>query len=415
MEIVTKINVVKSSVFCILCHDYLNVRIKTTGRFTMRISDSILLESKSARDRGLSEIELRESQQNLLGRVKPVFFAVWRGTGYLSLKQVAEFYEVSSETVKKNFQRTRSEFIADGVKVPRGQSLKEVRDIMSLTSSSPSATIFPPRAVMRMGFILQDSEVAAQVRTAALNLIQGVSELFEDGILEALLANQPILAPIVNGGQLSISSPLSQHYSAIERGLRRSYPDGGIKGMHKNDIRDRLAALSTYTQNWKLESQKELAYRLKNSRRAKYPDLTSNVIEISVDGQSKSAVLLFHISDLVVDQTDVEAAVGRQYVKRAKDHFSVDYAFLFLIAPFGATPAAQDAILKDLPTDMRGFFGVMTVKELAQILRDQAWSERKHGILKGEINTNFKDILEYEIPVSPLLIMMQYQMPLFAS
>ena len=178
--------------------------------------------------------------------------------------------------------------------------------------------------------------------------------------------------------------------------------------MSKQDIREKLAALSTYTDYWKFGSQKEMRYALGSSVCAKYPDLTTQPFNLTVDGQQKTALLMFQLSDLLVDERDVELAVGRQYLKRAVEHCSVDYAFLFLVAPFGATPRAEDAVRQDLPNEMKGFIGVMTVKEVAEILLKQAKAERKANLIKGEVRKAFSDILDYEIPVDPLLLMMNF-------
>lgn len=378
----------------------------------MKLSDSVLIESKSARDQGLSAITDQKSQQRLLNKVKSVFFALWRKGEYMTTDQLAVFYDKPVDTIKKNRQRHSDEFEADGVIFVEGDDLRELKQLGDMLSPSSQnarhAYLYPPRAVIRMGFILQGSEVAAQVRTAALNLIQGVGHFFEPKVIDALLSGYPVLNSFAERGNLSISAPLADHYDAIESCLKKAFPDGGIEEMGKAGIREKLAALSTYTENWKFGTQKEMGYKLASSLCAKYPDLTTQAFPIVVDGQPKTAVLMFQISDLVVDERDVELAVGRQYIKRATEALPVDYAFLFLISPFGATPRAYDAIRRDLPSEMKGFVGVMTVKEVGEALLKQAKAERKASLVKGEIRKAFSDILEYEIP-DPLLLMMNFK------
>ena len=379
----------------------------------MPLTDSVLIESKSARDHGVSAIESQGLQLKILENVKTAFFALWRENSYMTTRQVADYYKVDEKTVDKNLQRNRAEFKADGLVCIRAkddlEGFREARDIMSLASNASQGNLLPPRAVIRMGFFLQDSEVATQVRTATLNLIQGVAHLFEPQVIDSLLSGYPVLDPFAGSGQLSISAPLVNHYASIEHLLKRAYPDGGIPGMSKQDIREKLAALSTYTENWKFGTQKEMSYKLSSSVCAKYPDLTTQPFVLAVDGQPKTAVLMFQISDLVVDERDVELAVGRQYLKRAIEAIPVDYAFLFLVSPFGATPRAEDAIRRDLPSEMKGFVGVMTVKEVAETLLKQAKAERKANLVKGEVRKAFSSILDYQIPVDPLLLMLNYQ------
>jgi hypothetical protein len=375
----------------------------------MRLSDSVLIESKSARDQGLSAIVDHELQQRLLSKVKSAFFDLWRGTGYMSMERVAAFYGVSIDVIKKNRQRHTDEFASDGVICVEGDDLREVKlgDILSPSSANARhAYLFTPRAAIRIGFILQESEVAAQVRTSALNLIQGAGDLFEPKILEALLDKYPVLSPFAGLSGFAISSPLFPYYDSVERHLKKNYPNGGIPGMSKDVIRKELAALSTWTARWKLDTKKDLRYTLASDVCVKSPDLTSPVLEIVVDGQPKKAVLMFQISDLLVDEQDVETAIGRQYIKRAKEHYQVDFAFLFLIAPFGCTPKAENYLRRDLPEEVRGFVGVMTVKEVAETLLKQAKSERNSNLIKGEAKKDCKAILNYKIPENPLMMML---------
>jgi len=148
----------------------------------MELSQEIFVESKTARDNQLSATSNQEAD-NILNKVKQIFFAVWEGSGWLTLKQVAEFYEVSEDAVDANLKRHRDEFDLDGVKLVRGEELEFVRDIMSLTNKTRSANLFPPRAVMRMGFILRDSEIAKQVRNIALDMIEAIPFLVANDIL----------------------------------------------------------------------------------------------------------------------------------------------------------------------------------------------------------------------------------------
>ncbi|WP_392534315.1 hypothetical protein [Nostoc sp. C117] len=148
----------------------------------MEFSQEIFVESKTARDSQLLATSNSDAE-NILNKVKQIFFAVWEGSGWLTLKQVAEFYEVSEETIDANFKRHRDEFEADGIRLLRGQALNDARCIMHLASKTSSVNLFPPRAVMRMGFILRDSEIAKQVRNIALDMIEAIPSLVANDIL----------------------------------------------------------------------------------------------------------------------------------------------------------------------------------------------------------------------------------------
>jgi DNA replication protein DnaC len=98
----------------------------------MNISNELLfVESKTARDQGLTELKAQHLEELVLNKVKALVFAVWKAVGRISRQQLADFYEVSIDSIDKNYQRHKDEFDIDGVEVLRGKDLKEVRDILS--------------------------------------------------------------------------------------------------------------------------------------------------------------------------------------------------------------------------------------------------------------------------------------------
>lgn len=77
-----------------------------------------------------------------------MLFAVWRGVGRISRQQLAEFYEVSVDTIDSNYQRSKDEFVSDGVGVLRGNDLKEGKRIMRLPSSTSQETVYTPAGAL---------------------------------------------------------------------------------------------------------------------------------------------------------------------------------------------------------------------------------------------------------------------------
>ncbi|WP_016890143.1 phage antirepressor KilAC domain-containing protein [Mycobacteroides abscessus] len=87
---------------------------------------------------------------------------------------LAEFYEVDREALLKVIQRNREELDSDGFRII-GRS--EVVDILSMTPeelgmprTAPSMSLFPRRAVLRIGMLLRDSPVARRVRDTLLDI-----------------------------------------------------------------------------------------------------------------------------------------------------------------------------------------------------------------------------------------------------
>ena len=92
---------------------------------------------------------------------------------HVTAEMVAEFYDTTTEVVRQVVVRNRDELDTDGYVVLRRS---EVSDKLSLTPdqlgmprTSPTISLFPRRAVLRIGMLLRDSAVARQVRTYLLD------------------------------------------------------------------------------------------------------------------------------------------------------------------------------------------------------------------------------------------------------
>ncbi len=368
----------------------------------MDFSDEFLVESKAAREQGLAKLKAQHSEERILNKVKSLFFAVWRGVGRISRQQLAEFYEVSVDTIDSNYQRSKDEFVSDGVEVLRGNDLKEGKRIMRLPSSSSQETIYTPAGALRMGFILRDSEVAKTVRTAAIRFIQGVGQQVSGQIvLQSLINSHPSLSHLVQGSSLKVSAPYSSCWDKMKSSLRKKYSTGGIPGMSSDDIRKAMQFCSTYTDRFKLQGIKELNRQVAGQPRGQYPGLISDVIPFEANGETGTVVLMFQFQDLIIDMDYVQECVGRGYIQTAKNDLGVDRACLIFVSPFGATSYAEDYINRYLVDGYKGYVGVLTVKELADILYDQAWNARTLGTAKGEVTKEFSRLRTYEFPVRP--------------
>jgi hypothetical protein len=133
------------------------------------MNDLILLESVSARNEKLSSIT-QDAALDHLNKAKSLVMAMWQGTGVATTQQLADYYEVSEDTVQSAIKNNRDEFVSDGLKVVKGKELKDVVSLVDTTSKTPSLTIWTPRAALRLGMLLRDSEVAKQVRTLLLDI-----------------------------------------------------------------------------------------------------------------------------------------------------------------------------------------------------------------------------------------------------
>ncbi len=137
------------------------------------LSDSVLIESRTARDDHLENMT-HERTQIVLEKVKGLHFALWKGVGIATTEALSNFYEVPEVNIRQLLKNHRDEFESDGLQRLRGKALAGVRDLLSLTSMTVNATIWTPRSALRLGMLIKGSPVAKAVRTTLLDAVEQV-------------------------------------------------------------------------------------------------------------------------------------------------------------------------------------------------------------------------------------------------
>ena len=139
------------------------------------MNENELLTNGNLREELVKHYEVLEKVKGLL---------LIPGTEFATTQQVADFYEVEKKTVEKILERNNDELVNDGVQVISGGRIKEKfsSDNMSVQNfrgyfevngikmNNRLNTLFPRRAILRVGMLLRDSEVAKEVRTQLLNI-----------------------------------------------------------------------------------------------------------------------------------------------------------------------------------------------------------------------------------------------------
>lgn len=142
------------------------------------LSDSVLIESKSARNNQLARLS-HESALDIISRAKGLLVALWQGTGVTTTEEIARYYEVESSVVRHASKQHRDELLSDGWREVKGkEELKALQSIGCEVFSLPEATtrvaIWTPRAALRLGMLLRNSAIAQAVRTSLLDAIEQV-------------------------------------------------------------------------------------------------------------------------------------------------------------------------------------------------------------------------------------------------
>lgn len=109
---------------------------------------------------------------------------------HCTTEMVATYYEVDREAIASLVKRNREEFEDDGYVVVIRSAFEE-RFNLNLSSQSARVALFPRRAVLRIGMLLRESDLAREVRDYLLDTEQqspARHELTEDEIVHQALA-----------------------------------------------------------------------------------------------------------------------------------------------------------------------------------------------------------------------------------
>lgn len=153
-----------------------------------KITAESFLDSKELREQTMDKIEVLE-------KVKQLFLIP--ELECMTVKQVADYFEVDSDTIKKQYQRNQEEFDSDGtciktlgdfkslsgtrcptLKMAQRRGFLEITLSDDTTLSIPNCGIkcYPKRAILRMGMLLQDSRIAREIRGQLLNTFEHTTE-----------------------------------------------------------------------------------------------------------------------------------------------------------------------------------------------------------------------------------------------
>lgn len=157
----------------------------------------------------------------------------------MTIRQVADYYEVDIDTLKKCCKRNKDEIILDGVvtKTPRvfkdllkGQDVPLVQNQTNLVIQIDDNTrleipnrgikCFSKRAVLRIGMLLRDSKIAQEVRTQLLNIVEHTAEEKPELLTQDIDDEEKLQAAIGKAfatGDIMEFATAAQAYAAFQR------------------------------------------------------------------------------------------------------------------------------------------------------------------------------------------------------
>lgn len=167
-----------------------------------------LIENKELRDRNIDRVDVLEHVKEIL---------TLANTNFSTVELVSEYYEVDRDTIKKLIQRNRIELELDGLKLYKYNDIAEVLENtkkgLDVTFRIPprGLILIPKRAILRIGMLLRDSEVAKEIRTRLLDIVHDAEERTEivNDVIEEIRTEQNIredmLEAIISGDHNKLS------------------------------------------------------------------------------------------------------------------------------------------------------------------------------------------------------------------
>ena len=145
------------------------------------MNENELLEKEDLREKVIGRTEVLDKVGKLL---------LLPNTEHGTTEQVANYYEVTTRCIEELISGHKEELISDGfglrkaddfitelnfgnkVTKQRGKFLVQISKDKTLSFAPRGVNLFPKRAILRVGMLLRDSEVAKEVRTRLLDIIQ---------------------------------------------------------------------------------------------------------------------------------------------------------------------------------------------------------------------------------------------------
>lgn len=156
------------------------------------------IENKGMREEFVGRMEVLDKVGNLL---------LLPNTEYATLEQVAKYYKTNIQTIESVVLRNKDELVSDGYALQKrsnvisflnikdeclnskqGKTIVTLPNDVSIIIPNRGLRLFTKRAILRIGMLLRDSEVAKEVRTTLLNVYhdaeQGKTDIIDNIVKE---------------------------------------------------------------------------------------------------------------------------------------------------------------------------------------------------------------------------------------
>lgn len=126
------------------------------------VNENKLLEQKELREKNLGRIEVLEQVKELL---------LLGNSEFATTEMVAKYYGVGLEAIKSLIKDNKEELTFNGLKLyKRAEILKVLKEPLEISIPNRGLNLFSKRAILNVGMLLRDSEVAKDIRSRLLDV-----------------------------------------------------------------------------------------------------------------------------------------------------------------------------------------------------------------------------------------------------
>lgn len=141
------------------------------------MNETQFIDDRTLRDNAVGNYEVLEKVKKLL---------LIPELEVMTTEQVADYYEVDYDAVKKVYQRNTDELESDGMHIEKMETFLKGQNVsfqkernkailtydngITFSVTNRGLKVFPRRAILRVGMLLRDSVIAKEVRTQLLNI-----------------------------------------------------------------------------------------------------------------------------------------------------------------------------------------------------------------------------------------------------
>lgn len=230
-----------------------------------------LLENRELRDKLVSKLEVLEKVKQLV---------LLPGTDYATVEQVAEYYEVPKKAINSLIFDHKDELHEDGFKVfTRNEVLKLLKGDLEISKGKTNVivagnvftvpnrglSLFSRRAILRVGMLLRDSEVAKRIRSYLLDVEEAAPT---EAKLNTITEEERLLLNAIRAktkDELIIALHEYHSYTSKRINILQDKVEVLVDGILKWDVRSVLNKIVRRIAYFKLNGNLSKAWHLVNT------------------------------------------------------------------------------------------------------------------------------------------------------